>query len=87
VGFSHLHAAKPSFPSIPERIADAISEPKALLTELPEVSTAILRPSSSRLYLKSESEDEIQGSRVHRRIPLGKKEQSPRKKRGFDESE
>lgn len=40
----------PSFPSIPLKIPDAISDPKALLMMLPQYRIPVLSPNSSRLY-------------------------------------
>lgn len=49
---SDLQAVKPSVPSRPAKIPDAIRALKALLTELPQVRSAVRKPSSLRLYLK-----------------------------------
>ena len=46
----HLHAACPKTPSIPSRIPEAMSAPKALLNKLPHERIAVRRPSSLRLY-------------------------------------
>ena len=46
----HLHAACPNTPSMPSRIPEAMSAPKALLNKLPHERTAVRRPSSLRLY-------------------------------------
>ena len=46
----HLHAECPKTPSIPPRIPEAMSEPKALLNRLPHVRAAVRKPSSLRLY-------------------------------------
>jgi hypothetical protein len=46
----HLHAGCPKTPSIPSRIPEAMSEPKALLSMLPHVRAAVRKPSSLRLY-------------------------------------
>lgn len=51
VNFHHLQAGTPNVPSIIDRIPDAMSDPKALLIELPQVRIAILSPSSLRVYL------------------------------------
>jgi hypothetical protein len=39
---TYLHAARPSFPSIPSKIPEAIKDPKALLIRPPQESNAVL---------------------------------------------
>jgi len=47
---TNLHAAWPNLPCIPLKMAEAMSEPNALLMRRPHESSAVRSPSSDRLY-------------------------------------
>jgi hypothetical protein len=81
---SDLQAVKPSLPSRPAKIPDAMRALKALLTELPQVRSAVRNPSSLRLYLERFQYTKLEGHVMT--IPSRKKEYCPGKERCLDKS-